>query len=274
MNTSLGGGNALKPYILQISKLSSDSAVANLIPTILSDANVYVFGELLQTENIQALTKGEYKKYHDLLSIFAYGRYSDYASNTENLPKVSPKQLTKLRQLTVVSLATENRVIPYSKLTTELGLSSTRECEEVIIDALYKGILTGKLDSGTKQVTIESALGRDVQPQDIDSLLAVLTQWEKDSAELVTAIEEKMKFATEEHEKLAKMKELHSKRLDETKANLKLIMESEMDNQGGMMGMMGGMMGMMGGMGMGGMPYEDDRGKGRGKDKKGKRHGM
>lgn len=114
MNTTLGSGQALKPYVAQVSKLSSDSAVANLIPTILSDTNVYVFGELLQVESIQALTKGDYKKWHDLLSIFAYGRYSDYVKDAENLPKISPKQMAKLRQLTVVSLAAENRVIPYS----------------------------------------------------------------------------------------------------------------------------------------------------------------
>lgn len=116
MNTSLGSGLALKPYIVQLNKLSSDSAVANLIPTILSDANVYVFGELFQVEAIQALTKGEYKKFYDLLDIFAYGRYSDYSTNAENLPKISPKQAAKLRQLTVVSLAAEHRVIPYGVL--------------------------------------------------------------------------------------------------------------------------------------------------------------
>jgi COP9 signalosome complex subunit 7 len=120
MNTSLGSGQALKPYIVQINKLSSETAVANLIPTILSDANVYVFGELFQVENIQALAKGEQKKFYDLLNIFAYGRYSDYASNAENLPKLSARQLSKLRQLTVVSLAIENRVIHYGKYTFEL----------------------------------------------------------------------------------------------------------------------------------------------------------
>jgi len=300
MNTSLGDGVALKPYIAQINKLSSDSAVSNLIPTVLSDSNVFVFGELFQLEKIQALARGEYKKTFDLLHIFAYGRYSDYLAQEANLAKLTAKQATKLRQLTVVSLAAETRVIPYSKLLAELGLSSTRECEDLIIDALYKGILTGKLDSGTKQFAVESAIGRDIKPQDLDNLLSVLARWEKESKDLIVAIEAKLKYANEEHAKIVKMKEDHVKRLEDTKASVKMIMENEIEGQaGGMMSMMTGIMGGMGGMGMGmgmgmggmgmgmggmgmggmgmgmhgmGMDFGDDRK--RGKDKKSKRLGM
>ena len=47
----------------------------------------------------------------DALRIFAYGTLADYR-NTPGLPELTPAQLTKLRQLTVVSLATDAKVIP------------------------------------------------------------------------------------------------------------------------------------------------------------------
>lgn len=45
----------------------------------------------------------------DALRIFAYGTLADYR-NTPGLPELTPAQLTKLRQLTVVSLATDAKV--------------------------------------------------------------------------------------------------------------------------------------------------------------------
>jgi COP9 signalosome complex subunit 7 len=293
MNT-LGGGAALKPYIARINESTSDSAVAELIPSILGDPTVYVFGEILALPKVQSLANGEHKKTHELLQIFAYGQYSDYLAQQAHLEKLNDRQATKLRHLTIVSLAAESRVIPYHKLVVALGLSSAREAEEVVIDALYTGIITGKLDSGTKQFTVEAGIGRDVRPQDLDALLAVLTQWEKESKGLVVAIEGKMKYASEEHEKVSKMKENHAKQVEDTRASVKLIMESEMEG-GGMMQMMSALMGagfipgmMMPGMhGMHGMHggmdphgFHDDRKRqgGGGGSKKGgggnKRHGM
>ena len=39
---------------------------------------VYVFGELLECENIQALEETEYSSSLQLLKLFTYGTYSDY----------------------------------------------------------------------------------------------------------------------------------------------------------------------------------------------------
>jgi len=292
-SVALASGAALKPYITQINKLSSEAAVAGVVPQILSDPNVYVFGELFNVENVKALSKGEHKKTFDLLEIFAYGRYSDYLAQADNLPKLSGKQAIKLRQLTVVSLSTDNIVIPYATLLKALDLASTREVEELLIDALYRGILTGKLDSGTQFFSVESAIGRDVRPESYDEILGILLRWEKDSQQLVTAIEGKIKYASDEHERISSEKDAHAKKRDEMKASMKLIMENEMEGQGGLMlNLMGGM-GMIPGMGgipgMSGIPmhmlhgmhgggmhemdHRDERsGKRQGKEK-GKRQG-
>eukprot|EP01126_Amoeba_proteus_P029162 TRINITY_DN2874_c0_g1_i1.p1 TRINITY_DN2874_c0_g1~~TRINITY_DN2874_c0_g1_i1.p1 ORF type:complete len:251 (+),score=54.24 TRINITY_DN2874_c0_g1_i1:65-817(+) len=243
MSSSLADGVALKPYLTQITKLSSESAVANTIPQILSDPNVYVFGELLALEKIQALNNGEYKKVFDLLEIFAYGRFSDFKTREEDLPKLTAKQAFKLRQLTVVSLATESRVIPYSKLLQELDMSSPREVEELIIDGLYKGILKGKLDSGGGKFNVETTIGRDVRQNEIDELLTKLGLWEIETRRVLESIEKKIKYAQEEHDRVTKAKETHIRRFEESKASVKTILESEIEGHGhgGMMGIMNAM---------------------------------
>lgn len=71
----------------------------------------------------------EQKPYLDLLKLFAYGTYTEYKSEwslphghtflsltclrsarKDQLPELNPQQLTKLKQLTIVSLASTNKV--------------------------------------------------------------------------------------------------------------------------------------------------------------------
>lgn len=73
--------------------------------------------------------------------MFAYGVYSDYARESAKFPQLSPAMLTKLRHLTIVSMATGQKSIPLATLGVQLGLSSTRELEDLIIEAMYTGKL-------------------------------------------------------------------------------------------------------------------------------------
>lgn len=71
-----------------------------------------------------------------------------YGAQAESAPtKANNWQSQKLKQLTLVTLANENRVhvsysyfqvIPYSKLLTELDVPNLTELGDLIIDALYK----------------------------------------------------------------------------------------------------------------------------------------
>ena len=54
---------------------------------------------------------------------------SFFAANKSEFPELSPAMVKKLRQLTVVSLATKNKCLPYSLLLKELELRNLRELE-------------------------------------------------------------------------------------------------------------------------------------------------
>ena len=77
--------NALEPYILLSKSANSPRAAADLITQATSAPNTFVFAELLQTPNIQALQTAsqDYSPYLTLLHIFAWGTWSDYTGRSE-----------------------------------------------------------------------------------------------------------------------------------------------------------------------------------------------
>ena len=52
-----------------------------------------------------------------------------YVANKQSLPEISAGMIRKLRHLTIVSLATNNKQIPYGLLLKELDLHNVRELE-------------------------------------------------------------------------------------------------------------------------------------------------
>jgi len=225
-------GGALQQYVI-MSKNTKGKACTALIQQALGAPNVYVFGELLEMPNIQQLAGTEEKKYLDLLKIFAYGTFTDYKANASQLPELNAPQARKLKQLTIVSLSTDTKVIPYSILLKELDIQELRELEDLIIDASYQGIILAKLDQKHKQLEVEFAMGRDTKPEAIDNMLEVLTNWGSQSTLLLQSIKEKINHANfiTEHEK--KHKEDFEKKVENVKQSLKAMeadMLQELDN--------------------------------------------
>ena len=77
------------------------------------------------------------KPWLDLLKLFAFGTWAEFIANSANLPKLDDAQALKLKQLTVVSLAADAKVIPYDTLLTALELKDTRTLEDCIIEGMY-----------------------------------------------------------------------------------------------------------------------------------------
>jgi len=176
--------------------LKTASTLIPLISKVLSAPDVYVFGELLALPTIKELEKDENGKQHyRLLEIFAYGKYCNYKEEASSLPKLSDRQNQKLKHLTLAALASEHRVIPYPKLLSELDVPNLTELGDLIIDALYKNVVVGKLDHEKQEFQVDSTIGRDVREKDIDRMISVLTGWEKQTEEILKDIEQKIEHA-------------------------------------------------------------------------------
>jgi len=173
---------------------------------------VFVFAELLDLPNIQELAKSEqHTPFYSLLQLFSYRTYQDYVQCKDALPPLNKAQITKLKHLSIVSLATERRIIPYADLLRALDMPTIRDLEDLIIDAIYLDILRGKLDQKEQQLEIEYTMGRDLEPGKIEDILAALKNWASTTSAVLSSLDVQLHslasqstanaIAAEEHEK-------------------------------------------------------------------------
>ncbi|XP_074955180.1 COP9 signalosome complex subunit 7b isoform X1 [Phalacrocorax aristotelis] len=168
--------NLLEQFIL-LAKGTSGSALTALINQVLEAPGVYVFGELLELTNVQELAEGSNAAYFQLLNLFAYGTYPDYVAKKDNLPELTVTQKNKLKHLTIVSLASRMKCIPYSVLLKDLDMRNLRELEDLIIEAVYTDIIQGKLDQRNQVLEVDFCIGRDIQKKDISNIVKTLQEW-------------------------------------------------------------------------------------------------
>jgi len=217
----------LQQYLL-LAKSAKGKACAAVIQQALGANNVMVFGELLDMANVQQLNGTEDAKTLELLKVFAYGNYQDYKANATHFGALTPAQQKKLRQLTIVSLAAQSKLIPYSVLQQQLEITELRELEDLIIDAIYQNIIQGSLDQRSKYLEIESVMGRDLKPEDIDGMIHTLQSWSAQSETLMKTIKEKIQHANAVNDEHKKHKEEFEKRVEAVKITLKATLEAEM----------------------------------------------
>lgn len=138
----------------------------------------YIFTELLASSQIQALaSSSEYTPHLTHLQIFSHGLYSDYQS-TPGLPALNDVQKLKLRQLSILTLSRDKRNMTYPALQHHLALTSPREVEDLVISAVYAGLLSAKLNPLRRVVQVSSVAPlRDVQPATVPSIVATLQKW-------------------------------------------------------------------------------------------------
>ncbi|EDV23886.1 uncharacterized protein TRIADDRAFT_57554 [Trichoplax adhaerens] len=168
--------NPIEQYVI-LAKNFHGSAIVSLINQALDANGVYIFGELLEQPSVQEIAEGPDAKYYKLLKLFAYGICSDYEENKDELPELTLIQRRKLQQLTIVSLASKNKRIPYHELQSQLGINDLRELEDLIIETIYTGIIEGKLDQQEQMFEVDFAISRDVRSDSVDEIINTLETW-------------------------------------------------------------------------------------------------
>ncbi|KAL6964946.1 COP9 signalosome complex subunit 7 [Sarracenia purpurea var. burkii] len=132
-----------------VKKVSSQkgASLTNVVVEATSHPSLFAFSEILAVPNVLELQGTENSVYLDLLRLFTHGTWSDYKSNAGHLPQLVPDQILKLKQLTVLTLAETNKILPYDVLLQELDVTNVRELEDFLInECMYVGIVRGKLD--------------------------------------------------------------------------------------------------------------------------------
>ncbi|KAF9445619.1 hypothetical protein P691DRAFT_805448 [Macrolepiota fuliginosa MF-IS2] len=212
----------LEPFLL-MAKSVKGAAAAKLIQDTTSAPGVFVFSELLELPNIQELGKSEqFEKHLFLLQLFAYKTYQDYLQHKDALPSLNRAQITKLKHLSIVTLASEKRILPYNDLLKALDMPNVRELEDLIIDAIYLNILRGKLDQKEGQLEVEYTMGRDLEPGKLENILSALQDWSTTTASVLATLDEKINhIAKEANTSKARQAEYET----QLQANLKEILD-------------------------------------------------
>ncbi|XP_076284827.1 COP9 signalosome subunit 7 isoform X2 [Lasioglossum baleicum] len=209
--------NPLEQFVL-LAKTAKGAAAIELIKQAVETPGVNVFGELLDMPNIKELETGPYVQYWNTLNLFAYGTYKEYLENKDKVLELTPTQKKKLQHLTIVTLATKSRCIPYSVLLEELDIKNVRDLEDLIIEAIYADIIHGKLDQKNSQLEVDYAgLGRDVRPADTNVVAETLAAWGQACDTVLACIEDQVTRANLEKQKATN----HKERIQRDIANIK-----------------------------------------------------
>jgi COP9 signalosome complex subunit 7 len=207
--------SALQPFIHLALTTSSPTPrfLADLITRATSAPGTYIFTELLQTPAIQSLrsadTPHEFQAYLTVLEIFSYGTFEEYKSMkpsllpasttvlthmtaTPKLPALSDPQALKLRQLTLLSFAFSSTTPTYANLITALSLPTPQSLETLITSSIYAGLLTARLSPASMPPTVHItsvAPLRDLRPQSLPQMLAILAVWEQRCQSTISDLE-------------------------------------------------------------------------------------
>jgi len=211
--------NPIEPFLL-LAKNARGAAATHLIKQATEAPGVYVFGELAQVTNINQLEKDSPQDWR-LLQLFSFGTYQDYLRNTNDYPTLTDRQVLKLRYLTIVTLASKCHHVPYSVLQEELQIENLRPLEDLIIDAIYAGILRGKLNQSQQQLEVDFVIGRDMQSETIDSIIQTLEAWSEQCTSTLTSLETQIIRANEIKEMKSAMKKQTDVEIENVKKALK-----------------------------------------------------
>ncbi|KAI3449054.1 hypothetical protein Pfo_005719 [Paulownia fortunei] len=217
-------------FVKQASSLKGP-ALANVVVEATSHPSLFAFSEILSVPNVLKLEGTENSSFLDLLRMFAHGTWSEYKSVASCLPQLVPDQVLKLKQLTVLTLAETNKVLPYDTLMQELDVSNVRQLEDFLInDCMYVGIVRGKLDQLRRCFEVQFAAGRDLRPEQLGCMNQMLASWLTTSDNLLVSIQEKIKWA----DTMGEMDKKHRKEVDERVEEVKktLSLKADIDFRG------------------------------------------
>jgi COP9 signalosome complex subunit 7 len=185
-------GTSPQDYLEQfklLCKATSGRATAAIVEKVVRHRHIFVFGEILELDCVQRLRGTPEEFTMRLLEIFAYGSVADYMRQRETLPALPEPALRKLRQLTLISLASGSKTLSYEQLFEALQLSSVRELEDLVIASTYQGLVRGKLNHAERRLEVQGASARDVTPAELDSMIERLGSWCDRSESLLAALE-------------------------------------------------------------------------------------
>ncbi|XP_017484966.1 PREDICTED: COP9 signalosome complex subunit 7b-like [Rhagoletis zephyria] len=218
-------------FVENAQSATSSVQVAEVVKQAIESPSIFVFGELLDVDNVKALRGTAEEPYLTLLNLFAFGTFSEYQQQkleqSGSLPDLSPSMSTKLKQLSIVSLARSRRNIPYEELQQELEINNIRQLEDLIIELIYANVIKGTIDQQNRRLEVDQTIGRDVRIEDFDTITSVLGDWCNNCDSILTNLEQQMSAANHFKDDAKVAKALFESKVAAVKKNSKNVNENE-----------------------------------------------
>ena len=188
---------------------SSPSETCKLLHELFRNSELFVFSDFLHLPSISSLSSSSdpiERSYYSLLEIFSSGTLKDY-QRIQTLPTLNQTETNKLRLLSLLTAASSSSSLSYSFLLSFLDFSSVRDLEELIIFAIGRGLIQGKLDQNQGIFNVQQVAARDLKSKsEVSQIAASLSNWLERSEELMKAVEEKLQSAQAETERKTEKK--------------------------------------------------------------------
>ena len=215
----------------ELAKQQKGLALVFLIEKVLTNPKIYVFGELLSVPSVQALRTSavaggsnshpsqeasssssgdgndsgtgdstKSSKSYRTLELFAYGTYRDYATEPDQYIALTPAMANKLKQLSIVSMAVQSKVLSYEYMQDELQVQNVRELEDLIISTMYSGLITGKMNQQQSSLSVQQFIGRDVRIDDIPNVISQLRAFQDNCVQQATIVQESTKIVSDKRD--------------------------------------------------------------------------
>merc|ERR1712154_120901 len=136
--------------------------------------------------------------------------------------KLNAKQLAKLKQLSIVTLAGQSttKILHYKALQQQLEIKTVRELEDLMIDCIYSGLIIGRLDQRKALMEIRYCRGRDINKKAIGLMKNRLLSWLKSTDDIIAMLDKQQVSAQQMTAKREQQYILAQANIEKTTADL------------------------------------------------------
>ncbi|XP_071954853.1 eukaryotic translation initiation factor 3 subunit M-like [Antedon mediterranea] len=181
----------LGTYTTDNASKARDDAHRCIVNT-LADPNIYLMDHLIALRPVKFL---EGELIHDLLTIFVSGKLIDYMefqkANTDFVKSLGlshEENIAKMRTLTLMSMAVDNKDLPFDLVIKEMQMSED-EVEGFIIDVVRTKMVRAKIDQLQRKVVVSFSTHRTFGKQQWMLLRERLEQWERNLGQVTKGLE-------------------------------------------------------------------------------------
>ncbi|XP_030416134.1 eukaryotic translation initiation factor 3 subunit M isoform X1 [Gopherus evgoodei] len=148
----------------------------------LKDPNTFLFDHLLALKPVKFL---EGELIHDLLTIFVSAKLASYVKFYQNnkdfidsLGLLHEQNMAKMRLLTFMGMAVENKEISFDTMQQELQIGAD-DVEAFVIDAVKTKMVNCKIDQTQRKVVVSNSTHRTFGKQQWQQLYDTLNSWKQ-----------------------------------------------------------------------------------------------